>query len=148
MEEIKNVEWLVGHRFKLLTRRDFDWVITFDGNAHLVVECLWRLIENGCIRLTSSDDGHEFGLPAPVEATQEVNSRLENSTVKSVELREGRLDLILHFDSGHGIEVLPDSSGYEAWNLGGPNLSVIACGGGRLTVFSGDSSIASEPPAL
>jgi hypothetical protein len=51
--------WLVGHRFQSLTRREFDWVLVFDPETSLVVACLWRLVEDGRIRMTSEDDGHQ-----------------------------------------------------------------------------------------
>ena len=50
-------------------------------------------------------------------------------------LREGTLDLELHFNTGHIFQVIPDSSGYEAWNVSSGSTQFIAVGGGGLTTF-------------
>src|ERR1022692_4639653 len=114
---MNELSWLVGHSFQALTKREFDWVLVFDKKVSLVIECLWRLVENGRIRFTSQDDGQQFGLPAPVDAAGEVNRRLGRSLVEAVELRAGLLDLDLRFSTGHIFQIIPNSSGYEAWNL-------------------------------
>jgi hypothetical protein len=132
---MNHLDWLIRYRFGSLSRREFDWVFTFDGDACLVASCLWRLIENGRILVTSNDDGHQFDLPAPVDAAGDLNSRLKDASVESIELREGTLDLRILFDTGHIIELLPDSAGYEAWDLSRESQQFIAVGGGAITIF-------------
>jgi hypothetical protein len=124
------------HRFVAATRRDHEWLFTLDGQAKLVVECLWRIVEEKRIRLTSFDDGQQLGLPDPIDATREINSRLKNARVIEVSLRDSTLDLHLGFDTGHTLEIIPDSSGYEAWNLGCGDQRFIAVGGGDLVIFA------------
>jgi hypothetical protein len=136
---MNELAWLVGHRFQSLTRREYDWVVAFDQGASVVVECLWRLVESGRIRFTSLDDGHRFGLPAPVEAAAEVNRRIAGAAVEGVELRQGLLDLELRFSTGHALQVIPDSSGYEAWQVSSGNRQFIAVGGGELAIFGSDA---------
>ena len=97
--------------------------------------CLWRLLEHGQIRFTSCDDGHKFGLPAPVDAAYEINVRLANAEIVSVEVREGTLDLTLGFRTGHALEIIPDSSGYESWDLCTKSVRFIATGGGKLVTL-------------
>ncbi len=96
---------------------------------------LWRLIENGRIRLTSEDDGHQFGLPSPVDAVLEVNQRLVGASCRSVTLHEGTLDLEIGFDTGHVLQLIPNSAGYEAWAVYEPSRQFIAVGGGELAIF-------------
>ena len=126
---------LVGHRFQSLTRREFDWVVAFDKDASLIIACLWRLVGSARIQITCEDDGQQFGLPVPVDAAAEVNGRLVGAAVEAVELREGLLDLELRFSSGHSLQVIPDSVGYEAWNACSANGQVIAVGRGELAIF-------------
>ena len=133
-----DLAWLVLHHFKTLTRREYDWVFEFDQDVSLVATCLWRLVEAGRIRLTNQDDGHQFGLPAPVDALNEVNHRLARASVEAVELRQGTLDLDLHFSTGVVLQFIPDSSGYESWSLSGHKRRFIAVGGGRLDTLSDD----------
>ena len=134
---MNELSWLVEHRFQSVTRREYDWVFVFDKNITLTVECLWRLVENGRIRVTSQDEGQEFGLPTPVNAVQEINCRLAQTSITAVELREGLLDLQLHFTSSHVLQITPDSSGYEAWELSDGVRLFIAVGGGELVIAGG-----------
>jgi Family of unknown function (DUF6188) len=127
--------WLVGHRFQSLTKRDYDWVLTLDNGASLAISCLWRLIEAGRICRTSPDEGQKFGLPAPVDVAKEVNRRLSGALVTSAFVRPGVLDIDLGFSTGHVFQVIPDSSGYEAWKLGKDSQQLIAVGGGDLAIF-------------
>ena len=134
---MNELAWVGGYRFQSLTRREYDWVVAFDNDASIVVACLWRLVESGRIRITSEDDGQKFGLPEPVESAAEINRRLTGATVEAIELRSGLLDLELRFSTGHSLQILPDSSGYEAWNVCCGNRQFIAVGGGDLAVFGG-----------
>lgn len=139
------LSWLVGHRFRSLTRREFDWVVAFDKEASVVVACLWRLVESGRIRVTSTDDGQKFGLTDPVDAAPEANRRLADATVAAVELRPGLLDLELRFSTGHALQIIPDSSGYEAWQVGCGTRQYIAVGGGNLEIFGTPEGAPADP---
>jgi len=141
---LNQLDWLLQYRFLAVSRREHDWIFTFDGQASLVVTCLWRLVEGNRIRLTNFDDEQQFGLPAPVDATETINSRLENATIVLVELREGTLDLRLTFDTGHTLEIIPDSSGYESWNFFGLGQQFIAVGGGDLAIILNKSDNRAE----
>lgn len=129
MPEMHQLDWLIGYRFRSFMRREFDWVIAFNDDACIVVGCLWRLTDDGRIRITSSDDGHTFGSHTPIDAAGEINSRLRDSVVSSVVLQEGALDLDVHFGTKCSVQMLPDSSGYEAWQVCRPGHQFIAIGG-------------------
>lgn len=130
-----SLNWLVKYCLKSLLRREHDWVFTFDGQAQLLVSCLWRLLEAGRIRFASQDDGQWFGLPASIDAAAELNSRIGHRAIELVMLRDQTLDLELQFDTGHVLQVIPDSSGYEAWEVLKADMSFSALGGGDLAYF-------------
>ena len=132
-----SLAWLAQHRLQSVLHREYDWVFTFNGEASLMVSCLWRLIEKGRIRFTSEDEGQKFGLPAPVDAAAELNRRVGNAAVETVVLREHTLDLELRFDTGHVLQIIPDSSGYEAWIASDHDKQFIAVGGGELAILGG-----------
>jgi hypothetical protein len=132
---MSDLDWLVGARFAELTRREYDWTFAFDGQTRLTVECIWRLLEAGKVRFTSEDDGQIFGLPAPVDACAEVNTRLRAAVVESVHVREDTADLTITFSTGHVVELISVSSGYEAWQLGGNDMLIVGAGGANLTIF-------------
>ncbi len=123
---------MIGHPFRSLTHREYDWVFLFEEDVSLVVACLWRLIEAGRITRTSEDDGQQFGLPEPLDMTKEVQRRLEFASITAVELREGLLDLEFQFSTGHFLQIIPNSSGYEAWVLSCGSKLYIAVGGGNV----------------
>ena len=110
-------------------------MFNFDRDAGVVVNCLWRLVESGRIRFTSQDQGQLFGLPAPVDAAFEVNQRLADASIEAVELRQGLLDLDITFSTGHVLNIIPDSSGFEAWVLHRGDTQFIAVGGGDLAIL-------------
>lgn len=107
------------------------------ATAQLVVSCLWRLMEGNRIRFTSEDEGQQFGLPSPVDAASELNRRIANAAVHSISLRDNTLDLEIRFDTGHVLQVIPDSSGYESWIAHNHTRQFIAIGGGELAIFDG-----------
>jgi|SRR6266850_2330930 len=130
------VEWLNG---KVCTRvyehYPGNFTFEFDG-ATLAVDCLWRVIADGKVALTSRDHGQQFGLPAPVDAYAEAMSLLQGRRVVEVRLDEKSADLRLEFDGGPRLEVLTDSSGYEPWNFHAPGVHLVALGGGGVANFS------------
>ena len=130
-----SLAWFAKRRLFSAIHREYDWVFAFDGDAQLVVSCLWRLLESNRIRFTSEDEGQKFGLPLPVDAAAELNRRIANASVETVILRPHTLDLEMHFSTGHVLQVIPDSSGYEAWIAYNGNRQYIADGGGRLSVL-------------
>jgi hypothetical protein len=129
-----DLSWICGHAFGQLSRREHDWLFTFSEGVSLVVECPWRLLADGRIRVSSDDDGQQFGLPKPIDSATEATNLIGGRLVRSISVRPGVLDLLVEFDGGHALEVLPVSSGYEAWQVHRPadRSSVIAVGGGEL----------------
>ena len=55
--------------------------------------------------------------------------------VVGVELRRESLDLEFHFNTGHVLQIIPNSSGYEAWHLAIGAQEFIAIGGGKLATL-------------
>jgi hypothetical protein len=127
--------WLLQNRFESLIRREHDWVFTFEPDSVLAVECLWRLIENQKITRTSEDHGQQFGLPAPIDAAVDLTRLLANLAINKVELNENTLDLRIILEGDIVIEVIPDSAGYESWNLQQGKQQWIAQGGGNLVEY-------------
>ena|SRR5438067_6141487 len=135
MPDSTAISWLVGCRLESFTKREYDWIASFGRDTHLVIACLWRLIEGSRIRFTSQDEGQWFGLPAPVTAAEEIARRLSGKLVEAAALKDGTLDVELRFDTGHLLQIIPDSSGYEAWDLSNGRSQFIAVGGGDLAIF-------------
>ena len=131
------VEWLEGKTCTGVYEH-YPENFTFDfGEGALSVDGLWRIIEDGQVRLTSRDHARKFGLPEPIDAYREASSKLHGRIVVEVRLTEGSADLSIEFDGGQRLEVFTDSSGHEPWDLRAPGVHVVALGGGGTSDFSG-----------
>jgi hypothetical protein len=99
----------------VVTRRQPMWDFEFSTGLKLHVEAVWRLRNAEAIKLTSSDDGHKFGLPACVDAQTRATELLTGCTVTRVALNYVTADLEITFSNGVVLDVLTDSMGYESW---------------------------------
>jgi hypothetical protein len=123
---------LVGRLLESLEKKDYSWFFRFGEGITVGTESEWRFIADGHILVTSSDHGHQFGLPSPVDSTAEVMSRTATHIVRAASISEATGDLRIDFAAGLQLQFLQMSSGYESWRLSAPGLSVICGGGGRL----------------
>ena len=129
--------WLVGRTLTDLEHLGHgSWRFGFGPEAEVRVECPWRIVRDGGIRLSSEDNGHRYGLPQPVDAEADCRTAIGGSVVTAVAARDETRDLVIWFGGGARLEVVPLSSGYESWQAGGPGRSlVVAQGGGSLAVW-------------
>ena len=88
-----DVSLLVGRRLDDVSKRDTIWVFTFSGGLGLDVQCLWRLVLAGRLKVTSEDHGHQFGLPAPVDCLTELRQRIVGTPVMAAAVRAGMVDM-------------------------------------------------------
>ena len=110
-------------------------VIRFAGGYRLQIESLWRVISSGRLTLTSRDEGQLFGRNEPVHAISELSSKLLGQTLTGLQVTQGSADLTLNFGK-HTLQVITDSSGYEAWQVEGPAGTVaVGQGGGNVAVW-------------
>ena len=116
------------------------WMFKFSSGVSLQVECLWRLLDNSHIVLTSEDHAQNFGLPGPMDSATEARRIVREQRVVGFVIREETLDLLFTFSQGKRLEILPTSSGYEAWNLSARGRRFVAMGGGRLDSYATEIS--------
>ncbi len=125
----------------VVERRDNDWVFALGDNAIdgcvITAASWWRLIGQGRIIHAVKDDGHQFGLPAPVDVMQETNQFLDNRAVTDVVMDPISSDLTLALEGDVRLQILVSSGGYESWQAhfrtDGRDVTVIAGGGGQLS---------------
>jgi hypothetical protein len=129
-----DISWIVGQTLSEITFSEpHHWYFSFRKGGLIHAETAWRLIKAGSIKLTNEDHGQRFGLPAPVDAEVQLRSMLHDQTVSMAEIRSDTRDIILIFESGERLEVLPLSSGYECWHISTPGGVETHCqGGGNL----------------
>jgi hypothetical protein len=112
---LKDLEQTLLGASVAVIRRQPMWDFEFSTGLKLHVEAFWRLRNAEAIQLTSSDDGHQFGFPAPVDAQARATELLTGCTVSQVDLNYVTADLEITFSNGVALDVLTDSMGYESW---------------------------------
>jgi hypothetical protein len=83
----------------------------------------WRLIQDGRALLSSFDHQKKYGLPAPIDAKDQISSRLEGKICNDVQFDSETADLTLVFDETTKLQVF-NFTGYEIWELRFPNGTV------------------------
>jgi uncharacterized protein DUF6188 len=122
-----------------VARSPHQWRASFGQAGSLSVEAPWRIVADGGIACCSSDDGEQFGLPAPLDAEAEARRLLADKRVTGVAVAELTGDLTISFGDDTRFQVLNTSSGYEAWqastNEPGRYVRLVAAGGGKIAIW-------------
>jgi hypothetical protein len=131
-----DVSWMVGRSIEVSLVEPAQWIFSLGDSSRLSVECPWRLLRNGKIRVSSEDHNQKYGLPAPLDAATEANKLLRDAHIIAASVRHGTSDLIVNCEGEIVLEVMPFSSGYEAWELSTPQgRHLLAGGGGQLSAW-------------
>jgi hypothetical protein len=131
-----DISWMLGKAFREVNfLAPESWFFGFGEGVYIRTESAWRIIVGARIALSSEDHEQWYGLPSPVDAEARCQSLLVQNRVERAEIREDTRDIVIVFESGARLEILPVSSGYESWQVSGPDGSeTIAQGGGNLVV--------------
>jgi len=133
-----DVSWMLGRTFaEVIFLAPTTWSFRFGEGVEIRADCAWRLIDGGQIALSSEDHGQQYGHPAPVDAEAQCRSRIVALKIQSAAVREDTRDIVIIFESGARLEIVPISSGYESWQIAAPDgTQTIAQGGGNLVAWS------------
>lgn len=122
---------LSGAHLRQVELLDHTWFFRFDNDVVIGTETYWRVLANGRIAVAECDHGHQFGLPAPVDAAREARRRL-NGPVTSASVDERTGDLRVSFADQAALELFNTSAGYEGWHLTSATGEFVAVGGGEV----------------
>jgi hypothetical protein len=123
----------VAQHLLVAEKRDYTWFFGFSGSVSVCTDGPWRLVEERVV-ITSDDDGHKFGLPAPVDAASAL-SMIVGRSVDAVAIDAASGDLTISFSGRTRLQLLQMSRGYEAWRLSAPEGEMICTGGGTIAHF-------------
>ncbi len=112
------------------------WTINFKNSIILGTSTLWRLLKDEKIILVSTDNGHQFGLPKPVDTVNEMANFLQGQKLSKIKIKKNTADLILSLTNGFEIEVFISSGGYESYDLYADNKRYIGMGMGDVAIFN------------
>src|SRR6266496_2029057 len=126
---------LVGQTLRSVEQKDYSWFFVFADEISIVTESPWRFLNADGIVVTSEDQGHQFGLPAPVDATERVLAGVSRRTVVAASITRPAADLIVDFGSHVLLQFFQMSCGYESWRLYIHGSETICTGGGDIAYF-------------
>jgi hypothetical protein len=112
-----------------------SWYFKFSDGISVSASGFWRLLEKKKIVLVSSDHGHQFGLPKPLDLSKEIKNRLTNKKLLKIQVKEDSADLALIFSDQFEIEIFISSSGYESYDFSLNEKRYIGLGSGDIAII-------------
>jgi hypothetical protein len=130
-----------GERCTGIHRHEHSWAFLFGERSSLTTSSLWRIISNDRLVLCDEDDGQIFGRSAPVDAQANARLLLVGNIVRNVVVVDETADLRISFENASTLELISNSSGYEAWQAviddRQGQTSIIGLGGGGTAIWNG-----------
>ena len=93
--------------------------LVFADGTRLQAE-YWRLIEDGRAGVSSFDHQQKYGLPAVIDAVQELQEKLSSRIVVEALHDEETGDLLFKFTGNIKLQIL-NVTGYEIWEIRFPD---------------------------
>jgi hypothetical protein len=123
--------------FKSVTyEKDADsWHFEFSDNIGFFAQTLWRLLDNKRIELVSLDNGHQFGLPEPIDLVERLNEKLIGKHLLEIKVKQNTADLQLTLTDNLQIEIFITSSGYESYQFSIDKKNYIGLGSGEISFY-------------
>ncbi|UYV16850.1 hypothetical protein [Porphyrobacter sp. ULC335] len=100
----------------VVARGEGQWSFAV-GSQFVMTTYGWRLIGSKSIIVTSDDDGHQYGLPSPVDSEKSANDALTGAKIVAVEVDTRTGDCTLRIGDVLTLQFLTMSMGYETWQL-------------------------------
>lgn len=124
---------IVGSRIKSarFNKESQSWLVLFTNGDSLNIECIWRLLEDGYLSLTSNDHDQLFGRDAPFNGEAALN-KLAQHEILSAQCTAQTGDLEIKLGQHFNLQVIADSAGYESWQYKQKNASNFVAVGGQV----------------
>jgi hypothetical protein len=133
-----DVSWMLGRAVaEVKFMAPASWSFRFGEGVEIRTDSsVWRIVVGGHIVLSSEDHEQQYGLSSPVDAVARCQSLIVQVRIERAEVREDTRDIVIVFESGARLDILPISSGYESWQVAAPNgTQTTAQRGGNLVVW-------------
>lgn len=116
--------------------KDTDsWNFYFTDKIYVSSSGFWRLLEANKITIVSLDNGHQFGLPKPLDLVAEIKKQLTGKKLIEVRVDKNTADLTLTISDNIKIQVFISSSGYETYDFSFEDNRYIGLGSGDIAIF-------------
>jgi hypothetical protein len=80
----------------------------------------WRVMKDGSRKLSSFDHQQKYGLPAPIDAIDQLRGLIADADLTSATVDRGSGDLFFGFENGAKLQIL-NVTGYEVFEIRFPD---------------------------
>ncbi len=112
-----------------------SWCFLFKDRIYASSSGFWRLLVEDKIVYVSLDQGHQFGLPKPLDLVDEVIKLLTGKYLVAIDVDKNTADLTLTISDGIKIQIYIASSGYETYDFSYHDKRYIGLGSGEIAIF-------------
>lgn len=106
-------------------------ILSISDGYTITTECLVRYVGENNEFLCAEDHGHKFGLSSPFDAEKNIKELIKDKEIKKIDINQATGDIDIFLDSGV-FQIICNSSGYECYQVNGPdNLTIIGHGGNQ-----------------
>ena len=96
----------------------------------IATESLTRFIGSNNEFICSEDHGHKFGLNSSFDAEEIIKKLIKDKEIKKIDINKSTGDIDIVLDSGV-FQIICNSSGYECYQVNGPDNFIIVGHGGK-----------------
>jgi len=115
--------------------KDADsWHFYFADKIYVSSSGFWRLLEANRIVFVSLDNGHQFGLPQPLDLVEGITKQLTGKKLTEIKVDKDTADLTLTISDDIEIQVFIASSGYETYDFSIDDKRYIGLGSGEIGI--------------
>lgn len=111
-----------------------SWCFFFSDKTNVSIAGFWRIFKSNKIIFVSTDNGHQFGLPEPLDLVSEITKELSSKVLIEIKADKDTADLTLTLTDEIRIESYTSSTGYESFYLAINGETYIGMGGGSVEV--------------
>jgi hypothetical protein len=95
-------------------------VVVKFSDGTILKAAYWRFVQDGRAILSCFDHQQKYGLPAPIDAKEQISNLLDGKLCHKVEFDSETADLILVFGKTTKLQVF-NFTGYEIWEIHFPD---------------------------
>ncbi|GAB2787439.1 hypothetical protein GCM10027275_35230 [Rhabdobacter roseus] len=111
-----------------------SWHFYFSDKIYASSFGFWRLLKANKIVFTSFDNGHQFGLPQPLDLVENITKQLTAKKLTEIRVNKDTADLTLVISDDIKIQIFIASSGYEAYDFSFGDNRYIGLGSGDIEI--------------
>ena len=112
-----------------------NWNFYFANKIHVSSTGLWRLIKENKIIIVSLDNGHQFGLPKPLDLVEITTKQLTGKIIREINVDKNTGDLTLTISENIKIQIFITSTGYETYEFSILDKRYIGLGSGEIAIL-------------